>query len=116
MITWHLNLLFLQRVLKNSITFSDVESIEHFVLPTLRSRLQARAYKWFRFRHPILLSYTHVSFFIIRRLATILDHVDVALISKLITVPSESPRLFGSAFAIQSPLQDLANIGKDMTL
>jgi hypothetical protein len=59
-----------------------------------------QAYEWFRFRRPIPLSYTHVGFLIIQRLATIFDHVDVALVRRLITAPSESSRLSGSAFAI----------------
>jgi hypothetical protein len=38
----------------------------------------------------------------------------VPLIPRLFTIPKKASRLFGSAFAIQSPLQDLAHIGKDM--
>jgi hypothetical protein len=38
------------------------------------------------------------------------------LVPRLITAPSKVSRLFGLAFAIQSPLQDLANVGKGVTL
>jgi hypothetical protein len=34
----------------------------------------------------------------------------VALVPRLITSPREAPILFASAFVVQSPLQDLANI------
>jgi hypothetical protein len=36
----------------------------------------------------------------------------MTLVPRLIAAPSETSRLLGSTFAIQSPLQDLANIGK----
>jgi hypothetical protein len=40
----------------------------------------------------------------------------VTLVPRLIASPREVARLFGSAFTIQIPLQDMANIKKDMTL
>jgi hypothetical protein len=66
MITWQFNLLFLQQVIKDPITFSDVKCVAHFLLPTLRSWLQGRAYEWFRFRPPVPFVYTHDDFLIIR--------------------------------------------------
>jgi hypothetical protein len=100
MITWQLNLFFLQQVIKDLITFSDVKSVTHLVLPTFRSRLQARAYEWFRFGHPTPFNYTHVDLFVIWRLATILYHVNVMLVPRLVATPKKVSRLFGSAFAI----------------
>jgi hypothetical protein len=44
MITWQFNLFFLHHVIKNPITLSNIKSIAHFILPTCRSRLRARAY------------------------------------------------------------------------
>jgi hypothetical protein len=35
-------------------------------LLTFRSWLQARAYKWFRFRPPIPFSYAYVGFFVVQ--------------------------------------------------
>jgi hypothetical protein len=104
MITWQFDLFFLQQVIKNHITLSDVKGVAHFILPIFRSRFQARAYVWFRFRPPIPFGYTHVGLFIIRRSATILYHVDMTLIPQLITTPRKAPRLFDLAFTIQSPL------------
>jgi hypothetical protein len=102
-ITWQFNLFLLQQVIKHTITLSNVKSVAYFVLPTFRSRLQARAYKWFRFRCPIPFIYTPVDF-IIRRPTTVLSHVDVMLIPRFITTPREVSRLFGLAFTIQSSL------------
>jgi hypothetical protein len=65
---------------------------------------------------PQLHSARHIGIFIIRWLTTILDRINVVLIPRVISSPREAPILFGSAFAVQSPLQDLANIRKDMTL
>jgi hypothetical protein len=39
MITWQFNLFLLQEVIKNPITLSDVESVEHLILSAFRSRL-----------------------------------------------------------------------------
>jgi hypothetical protein len=64
---------------------------------------------------PTPFGYTHIGIFIVQRLAIILHHINVALIARLFITLREDSRLFGSAFAIQSPLQDLANIEKDMT-
>jgi hypothetical protein len=83
MITWQFNLFFLQQLIEDPITLSDVKSVAHFVLPTFRSRLQARAYRWFIFQGSIPLGYAHVGFLIIRRLAIILDHVNMTLVSRL---------------------------------
>jgi hypothetical protein len=47
--TWQFNLLFLQQVIKNHITLSDIKCVAHFILLAFRSQLQARAHKWFRF-------------------------------------------------------------------
>jgi hypothetical protein len=55
----------LQQVIKNPITLSDVESVAHLILPTFRSRLQDRAYEWFRVRCPIPFGYTYVSLLLI---------------------------------------------------
>jgi hypothetical protein len=44
MITWQFNLFFQQQVIKDPITFSDIESVAHFILLAFRSRLQARAH------------------------------------------------------------------------
>jgi hypothetical protein len=104
MITWQFKLFFLQQVIKDPITFSNIKSVVHFILPTFKSQLQARAYEWSRFRPPIPFDYTHVGFLIIQQLATILNHVDVMLIPGLVTTPREASRLFGSAFTIHSPL------------
>jgi hypothetical protein len=59
---------------------------------------------------------THVGLFIIWRLATILNRINMALVPRLIANPRKAPRLLGSSFAVQSLMQDLANIGKDVTL
>jgi hypothetical protein len=85
-------------------------------LSAFRSRHKARAYKWFRFRPPTPFSYANISLFVIRRHATILDRIDMMLIPRFTARPRKVSRLFGSAFTVQSPLQDLANIRKDMTL
>jgi hypothetical protein len=37
MTTWQFNLFFLQQVIKDPITLSDVESVAHFILSTFRS-------------------------------------------------------------------------------
>jgi hypothetical protein len=124
MITWQFNLFFLQQVIEDSITFSDVESVAHLILLTFRSQLQARAYEWFRFgpatlfgyTHVDLLGYTHVGLFVVQRLTIIFYHVDVTLVPRLVATHRKVSRLFDSAFVIQSPLQDLANIKKDTTL
>jgi hypothetical protein len=116
MITWQFNLFSLQQVIKDPITLSDVECVAHLILPTFRSRLQARSYEWFRFRPPTPFGYTRVGLFVILWLATIFYHVDVTLVPSLVATPRNVSRLFGSAFAIQSPLQHLDNIGKDITL
>jgi hypothetical protein len=116
MTTWQFDLFFLQQVIKNPIILSDVKSVAHLILSAFKSRLYARAHEWFRFRPPTLFGYTHVSLFVVRRLATIFDHINVTLISRLFTTPRKASRLFDSAFAIQSLLQNLANIRKDMTL
>jgi hypothetical protein len=60
MITWQFNLFFLQRVIKDPITLSDIKSVTHLVLSAFRSRLQARSYKWFRFG-PQIYSATYMS-------------------------------------------------------
>jgi hypothetical protein len=39
MTTWQFNLFFLQQVIKNPITLSNVESVVHFVLSSFRSQL-----------------------------------------------------------------------------
>jgi hypothetical protein len=39
MITWQFNLFFLQQVIKDPITLSDVKSVAHFILSTFRSWL-----------------------------------------------------------------------------
>jgi hypothetical protein len=104
MVTWQFYLFFLQKVIKNPMTLSNIKSVAQFILPTFGSRLLARAYKWFRFRPLIPFGYTHVSLFVVRRLATILNHVNMTLVPRLITTPWEASRLFGSAFTIQSPL------------
>jgi hypothetical protein len=111
-ITWQFNLFLLQQVIKDHITLSNVKSVAHFILLPFRSRLQARAYEWFRFRPLTLLGYTHVGLFIVRRLATILNHDNVAFVPRLVATPSKVSILFGSAFTIQSPLQYLANVEK----
>jgi hypothetical protein len=98
--TWQFNLFFLQQVIKDPITLSNIKRVAYFVLSAFRSRLQARAYKWFRFRPPASFGYTHVSLFVVRQLATILDHVNMMLIPRLIASPREVPRLFGSTFTI----------------
>jgi hypothetical protein len=49
MISWQFNLFFLHQVIKDPITLSDIKSIAHFILLTLRSQLQTRAYEWFTF-------------------------------------------------------------------
>jgi hypothetical protein len=116
MITWQFNLFYLQQVIKNPITLSDVESVAHLILSAFKNQLQARAYEWFRFGPLTPFSYTHVGLFVVRRLATIFNHINVTLIPSLFTTPRKVSRLFGSAFVIQSPLQDLTNIKKDMTL
>jgi hypothetical protein len=100
MTTREFNLFFLQQVIKYPITLSDVECVVHFILSAFRSRLQARAYEWFRFRSPTPFSYTHVGLFVVRRLATTLDRINMALIPRLTTSPMEAPRLFDSAFAV----------------
>jgi hypothetical protein len=45
MITWQLNLFFLQQVINDPITLSNVESVVHLILLTFRSQLQARTYE-----------------------------------------------------------------------
>jgi hypothetical protein len=107
MITWQFNLFLLQQIVKDPITLNNVESVAHLVLSTFRSQLQARTYEWFRFGPLTPFGYTHVGLFIIRRIATIFNHINVMLIPRLLTTPTKVSRLFGSAFAIQSPLQDL---------
>jgi hypothetical protein len=57
MITQQFNLFFLQQVIEDPITRSDVESVAHLVLLTFRSRLQARAYECFRFGSSTPFSY-----------------------------------------------------------
>jgi hypothetical protein len=52
-ITWQFNLFFLQQVIEDPITFSDVENVVNLILPTFRSWLQARAYEWFTFGCPL---------------------------------------------------------------
>jgi hypothetical protein len=104
MITWQFDLLFLQQIIENPNTFSDVESKVKLVLPIFRSWLPARAYEWFGFWGPTPLDYAHIGFLVIRWLDSIFDHVDGTLVSRLITTPSGTPRFFGSAFTIQSPL------------
>jgi hypothetical protein len=116
MTTCQFNLFFLQQVIKYPITLSNVKCGAHFILSAFRSWLQARVYELFRFRSPTPFGYTHVDLFVVRRLATILDRINVALIPRLIASPSEPPRLFGLVFIIQSLLQNLANIRKDMAL
>jgi hypothetical protein len=64
----------------------------------------------FRFRTPAPFGYTHVGLFVIRRIATILDRVNVMLILRLINGPREVPRLFGLTFTVKSPLQNLTNV------
>jgi hypothetical protein len=115
MTTWQFNLFFLQQVIKYPITLSDIECIVYFILSAFRSWLQARAYKWFRFRSPTPFGYTHVGLFVIRQLATVLDRINMALVPRLIAIPREASRLFSSCFIVQSLLQDLSNIRKDMT-
>jgi hypothetical protein len=39
MTTWQFNLFFLQQVIKDPITLSDIKSVVHFILSTFRSRL-----------------------------------------------------------------------------
>jgi hypothetical protein len=104
MITWQFNLFFLQQEIEDPITLSDVKSVAYLILPTFRSRLQARANEWFRFGPSTPFGNTHTSLFIVRQLATIFYHVDVTLVSRLVTTPRKNYRLFDSAFAIQSPL------------
>jgi hypothetical protein len=116
MITWQFNLFFLQQVIEDPITISDIESVAHFVLLTFRSQLQATAYEQFEVRPPTPFSYTHVGLFVVRRLATIFYYVDVTLIPRLVATPRKVSRLFALTFIIQSLLQDLANIKKDETL
>jgi hypothetical protein len=115
MTTCQFNLFFLQQVIKYPITLCDVECVAHFILSAFRSRRQARSYEWFRFRLPTPFDYTHVGLFVVQRLATILDRINVALVPRLIASPREAPRLFRSAFTVQSPLQVLPNIRKDVT-
>jgi hypothetical protein len=91
MINWQFDLFFLQQVIKDPITLSNVKSVAHFVLPTLRSGLQRRAYEWFRSRTLAPFGYAHVDLFVIQRLATILNHINVALIPRLIATPREAP-------------------------
>jgi hypothetical protein len=106
----------LQQVIKNPITLSDVKSVARFILLAFRGRLQARSYEWFRFRPSTPFGYTHVGLFVVRQLATILNHINMTLVSNLFTTPRKVvSRLFDSAFGIQSLLQDLANIKKGMT-
>jgi hypothetical protein len=64
-ITWQFNLFFLQQVIKDPTTLSDIESVVHLILLTFRSRLLARAYEWFRFGPPTPFGYTHVDLFIV---------------------------------------------------
>jgi hypothetical protein len=66
MITWQLNLLFLQQVIEDPITLSDVKSVAHLILLTFRSRLQARAHEWFIFGPLAPFGYTHVCLFVVR--------------------------------------------------
>jgi hypothetical protein len=66
MITWQFNLFFLHQVIKDPITFSDIKCEAHFILPTFRSQLQARAYEWFKFGGSIPHGYAHVDFLFIR--------------------------------------------------
>jgi hypothetical protein len=49
------------------------------------------------------------------RKASRLHNINVMHVPRLFTAPRKASRLLGSAFVIQSPLQDLANIEKDMT-
>jgi hypothetical protein len=49
MITWQFELLFLQQVIKNPITFSDIESKVNLILLIFRSRFYPRADEWSRF-------------------------------------------------------------------
>jgi hypothetical protein len=65
MITWQFDLFFLQQEIKEPITLSDIKIVSDFVLLTFRSRLQARAYEWFRFRSPIPFGYRYVDLFIV---------------------------------------------------
>jgi hypothetical protein len=39
MTTWQFNLVFLQQVVKDTITLSDIECVAHFVLSAFRNRL-----------------------------------------------------------------------------
>jgi hypothetical protein len=115
MTTWQFDLFFLQQVIKNPIALSNIKCAAHLILPAFRSWLKARAYEWFRFRPITPFSYAHIGLLIVHRLATILDRIDMTLIPRFIARHGEAPRLFGSTFIVQSLLQDLANIGKDMT-
>jgi hypothetical protein len=45
MITWQFDLPFLQQLIENPITFSDVERKANLILLTFRSQLLARAYE-----------------------------------------------------------------------
>jgi hypothetical protein len=65
LITWQSNLFFLQQVMKDPITLSDIESVAYLILLAFRSWLQARAYEWFRFGSPTPFGYTHANLFIV---------------------------------------------------
>jgi hypothetical protein len=65
MATGQFNLFFLQQVIKNPITLSDIKSVANFALSTFRSRRQARAYEWYRFRSPTSFGYTRIGLFIV---------------------------------------------------
>jgi hypothetical protein len=75
-----------------------------YVLSSFRSQLQSRAYEWFRFGPPTPFRYTHIGLFVIQRLATILNYINMTLVFRLFTTPRKVSRFFGSAFTIQSPL------------